>query len=357
MDYEKRKRSLVNVAFGGMILLAVYLAIKYVFGLMTPFLLAFIFAYVLHRPAVWIAGKAGVAYKPMALILVLLFYCVIVLLAALLGANLVSNTIKLVSALPEFYTTKIVPALSSLFNRMEQALSGLDPVILEGLNTLGDRYVETLGQMVSSISMELVSLLSGLASSLPALFVKIVLMIISTFFIAGDYDHLMGFAARQLPAKAKALIRQINAYVVGTLLVCIRSYLLIMSITFVELAVGLTVLRIPYSVLIALLISVFDILPVLGTGGIMIPWVVIDVILGNYSLALGLLVLYLIITVIRNIIEPKIVGKQIGLHPVITLASMFVGVQLLGVWGLFGFPIGLSLLRHLNDTGTVKIFR
>ena len=109
--------------------------------------------------------------------------------------------------------------------------------------------------------------------------------------------------------------------------------------------------------LIALLISVFDILPVLGTGGIMIPWVVIDVILGNYSLALGLLVLYLIITVIRNIIEPKIVGKQIGLHPVITLASMFVGVQLLGVWGLFGFPIGLSLLRHLNDTGTVKIFR
>ena len=210
MDYEKRKRSLVNVAFGGMILLTVYLAIKYVFGLMTPFLLAFIFAYVLHRPAVWIAGKAGVAYKPMALILVLLFYCVIGLLAALLGANLVSNTIKLVSALPEFYTTKIVPALSSLFNRMEQALSGLDPVILEGLNTLGDRYVETLGQMVSSISMELVSLLSGLASSLPALFVKIVLMIISTFFIAGDYDHLMGFAARQLPAKAKALIRQIN---------------------------------------------------------------------------------------------------------------------------------------------------
>ena len=75
------------------------------------------------------------------------------------------------------------------------------------------------------------------------------------------------------------------------------------------------------------------------------------------TLAHMLIVLYLIITVVRNIIEPKIVGGQIGLHPVVTLASMFVGVQLLGAVGLFGFPIGLSLLRYLNDTGVIRIFR
>ncbi len=357
MDYEKRKRSLVNVAFGGLIILAVYLAVKYLFGMVSPFLLAFLFAYGLHRPAVWAGNKTGLGYKPMALLMVLLFYCVIGLLAALLGVNLVSNTVKLVSALPDFYTSRMAPTLSSLFNRIEMALSGLDPVILDGLDGVGRQYVESLGQMISSLSMKVFSALSGLASSLPSQFIRIVLMIISTFFIAGDYDRLMGFAARQLSERSKDLIRQINTYVVGTLLVCLRSYLLIMTITFAELAVGLTILGIPYSVLIALAISVFDVLPVLGTGGVMIPWVVINVILGNYALALGLLVLYLIITVIRNIIEPKIVGKQIGLHPVLTLASMFVGVQLMGVWGLFGFPIGLSLLRHLNDTGIVKVFK
>lgn len=89
----------------------------------------------------------------------------------------------------------------------------------------------------------------------------------------------------------------------------------------------------------------------------MIPWAVITLILGDYSMAVKLIIVYLIITVVRNIIEPKIVGGQIGLHPVVTLVSMFVGAQLFGVVGLFGFPIGLSLLRNLNDTGVLRIFR
>ena len=130
-----------------------------------------------------------------------------------------------------------------------------------------------------------------------------------------------------------------------------------MTITFVELAVGLTVIGVENSVLIAFLIALFDILPVLGTGGIMIPWTILTALQGDYALALGLLLVYLFVTVVRNILEPKIVGGQIGVHPVVTLAGMFVGAQLFGVLGLFGFPIGLSLLRHLNESGAIKVFR
>ena len=130
-----------------------------------------------------------------------------------------------------------------------------------------------------------------------------------------------------------------------------------MSLTFVELSIGLTIIHVPNSVIIALLIAIFDILPVLGTGGIMIPWVVISAFSGDYPLALGLLIVYVVITIIRNILEPKIVGSQIGLHPVITLCSMFIGVQLFGVIGLFGFPIGLSLLRYLNENGTIHLYK
>ena len=102
---------------------------------------------------------------------------------------------------------------------------------------------------------------------------------------------------------------------VGTLFVCIRSYALIMSITFAELFLGFTLFRIDFALLLALCIAVFDILPVLGTGGIMIPWAVITAILGDYPMALKLIGLYIFITIVRNIIEPKIVGSQIGLHP------------------------------------------
>ena len=130
-----------------------------------------------------------------------------------------------------------------------------------------------------------------------------------------------------------------------------------MSITFVELSIGLSIIGIKHAVLVAFSIALFDILPVLGTGGIMIPWTVLTAIRGDFLLALGLLTVYVVVTVIRNIIEPKIVGSQLGLHPVVTLCSMFVGAQLLGVVGLFGFPIGLSLLRYLNDNGVIKVFR
>lgn len=147
--------------------------------------------------------------------------------------------------------------------------------------------------------------ISNIASSLPMLFIRLVLMIISTFFIAMDYEALSAFCMRQLSDKAQNVVRQIKQYVVGTLFVCIRSYALIMSITFVELAVGLTLIGIRNSVLIALCIAVFDILPVLGTGGIMIPWAVISAILGDFPGAIKLALLYVFITVVRNIIEPK----------------------------------------------------
>lgn len=137
----------------------------------------------------------------------------------------------------------------------------------------------------------------------------------------------------------------------------VRSYLLIMSITFIELSIGLSVIGIPNAVLIAFMIAIFDILPVLGTGGIMIPWTIITFIQGNYQVSIGILVVYVIVTIVRNILEPKIVGGQLGLHPVVALMSMFIGANLIGVIGLFGFPITLSLLKHLSDTGTIKLFK
>ena len=172
-----------------------------------------------------------------------------------------------------------------------------------------------------------------------------------------DYDRITGFFIRQMSEKAQEVFWEIKTYVTGTLFVCIRSYALIMSITFVELSIGLTVVGIENAVVIALLIAVFDILPVLGTGGIMIPWAAITAIQGEFKLALALFAVYIVVTIIRNIIEPKIVGSQLGLHPVATLASLFLGAQLFGVVGLFGFPIGLSLLRYLNEQGTIKIFK
>jgi sporulation integral membrane protein YtvI len=189
------------------------------------------------------------------------------------------------------------------------------------------------------------------------MFIEIVLMLISSVFITMDWDSLTGFCLRQMNDKTKEVFLQIKEYLIGTLWVCVRSYALIMSITFVELSILLTLIGINHSVLIAFGTACFDILPVLGTGGIMGPWVLIKLLQGEFLMALKIFGVYVTVTVVRNIIEPKIVGGQLGLHPVVTLCSMFVGVQLFGVVGLFGFPIGLSLLRYLNDHGVIRILK
>ena len=122
-----------------------------------------------------------------------------------------------------------------------------------------------------------------------------------------------------------------------------------MLLTFTELSILFSLFGIQNPVVKAAAIAVLDIMPILGTGGIMIPWAVTSLVLGYTGLGLKLFLIYGIVTVVRNYVEPKIVGTQLGLHPIITLVSMFVGLRLFGFWGLFGLPVGISYLWKLKN--------
>lgn len=357
MKIEKRLRFIINVAYFAILAAAAFLLLRYGLPALMPFVLAFLLAYCLKRPIRFLAEKLRLGRRAAALLTVLLFYGTIGLFLAFLSVRAISAASQFIVNLPGLYAEYAEPVLTSFFESAEEFFLYQDPELLNQLNAVWEQFLNSLGQQVTGLSVEVMGVLSGMASSLPAFFIRLVLMIIASFFIAMDYDALTGFCMDQMSGRTKKIFLQIKEYVVGTLFVCIRSYALIMSITFMELAVGLTLIGVEYSVAIALFIAVFDILPVLGTGGIMIPWVILEAFRGDLALAVRLLIVYVAITVIRNILEPKIVGSQIGLHPVVTLASMFLGAQLFGVIGLFGFPIGLSLLRHLNDTGTVQLFK
>lgn len=172
-----------------------------------------------------------------------------------------------------------------------------------------------------------------------------------------DFEKITGFIKRQLPESASSSIGEVKKYITTTLFKCVLSYILILTMTFAEITIGLSIIGIPNAVLIALVIAVFDILPVLGTGGIMIPWAIISFAYGNYKIGLGIALLYVIVTIIRNIVDPKLVGQQVGLHPVVTLISMFVGLHFLGFIGMLGLPITISVVKNLNDKGVIKIFK
>jgi len=356
-QYLKRKKFIVNVVYFLILLLLTYVTLKYAIGYISPFLFAFLIAYVLKSPSNFISKHLKLPRKLVALLVVFIFYATIGVLIALIGVKIITITVDIFSGIPAIYEKQLQPFLFDAFDGIEDAVYRLDPALVDAINQGFEQVIKSLGNLVTGASVKIVTSISGVATSLPAFLIKVLLMIISTFFIAGDYDKIQHFFMLQFSSKNSRIFTQVKKFVIGTVFVCIRSYALIMSITAIELSIGLSIIGIPNAILIAILIAIFDILPVLGTGGVMIPWGVITLIQGNITLGISLLIIYVMITIIRNIIEPKIVGGQLGLHPIITLMSMFVGVRLIGFLGLFGFPIALALIKHLNDTGTIHLFK
>ena len=353
---EKKRKFIIDVLYLALILAIGYAVIQYALPLLAPFVVAFIIAYLLRRPIRFLSRILHLPKSLVAVLLVVLAYGVIGLVLTLVGLRVTATVGGVVDLIPGFYTGYLLPTLSDLTVWLENLLAGADPMVLSALEEAQSQLIQMLGQLVSSLSLWLTSLVSSTAASLPGLFIRLLLMVISTFFIAIDYEKIVGFILNALRGRTREVVLQIKTYVVGTLFVCIWSYALIMFITFTELAIGLRIIGVERSTLVAMLIAIFDILPVLGTGGIMVPWAILSLLGGELSKGLSLFVLYVIVTIIRNIIEPKIVGKQIGLHPVLTLMSMFAGTTLFGVVGLFGFPILLSLLRYLNEQGTISLY-
>ena len=357
MNIETQKRFLIRIGFWAVVILLVILCLKYVLPFLLPFVVAFLIAALLNRPIMFLAEKLNGKRVVPAILMTLLFYVAAAALFSLLGLRVFMFVWETVRALPQIYRNTLEPALETMFSSLEVYLDELDPAVVTALTDNMNSALGSLGSFVTNASVRIISYISGVAAAVPGSFLNVIITIIVTFFLAIDYPKVTGFILRQLPEKADFYIGEVRDYVGGTLLKCLASYALILCITFLEISVGLTVLRVPNAILIALCIAVFDILPVLGTGGIMIPWGIISLIMGKWVLGLGLLALYLIITVIRNIIEPKIVGHQVGLHPVVTLFSMLAGLQLFGIIGLFGFPITLSLLKNLNDRGVIHILK
>ena len=355
---ESKKKFIINISYIALIIALIFVFLKIILPLITPFVIAFIIAYILQRPIRIISKRFNkINKKLLSLIVTAIFFCTIGLIIFVASLKLISAIGDLITNMPYVYDIYIRPALIDFFSNMEESLGNMDPNLVSTVEGALQNFMDSAGEAISNVSGWIMSTASGVAISIPGLFINLVVMIISTFFISMDYDHIKEFILRQLDDEKRRVFLNIKEYVVGTLFVCICSYALIMSITFVELSIGLTIIGIENSVLIALMIAIFDILPVLGTGGIMIPWTIIEFLMGNYTLARGLLLVYVVITIIRNILEPKIVGSQIGLHPVITLISMFVGVHFFGVIGLFGFPITISLLTNLNKKGIIKLYK
>ena len=340
---------LIKFAYAAVILGLIFLGFKYVLPLLMPFLLAFVFSVLLRSPAEFLSKQLKINRRLVTTILVTLLFILLAVLALLVGSELFSFARTSVSQ----FNTVIIPTVESLTETASRWTSRLDPNAVSVLEGLVNSVLLSLRSKVAEISTRLVT---GIMSSLPSSFLNVLFMIIATYFISLDFGLLKWAVARRIKEEDYNKIIAGLDYCKTTVGRMLRSYVLIMFITFLEQAIGLTILGVEYSVLIAMAIAVFDILPVVGSGTIMLPWAVISLVTGDIKRGVGLLILYVIITVIRQIIEPRIVGDHVGLHPLLTLMCMFVGLRVFGGLGLLGLPILCAVLVGLERDGVITLF-
>lgn len=340
MNIEKKRDFLINLAYWCIVVGAVYLGLKYLLPISVPCLLGLLMAWLV----VWLSQKLHCTHRFFRLGLTLLIYGILGLLIGLAAVKGITTISGIIQWLPQVYENKMQPFAVTVYNWSTEYLRMLDPALVNALKALLESALSALQNLVSVLSGAAVNLVSTLATGIPNLVFSLLAMIFSTIFVVVDYERIAAFTSANIPESIKNVLNKIRIYLTDTLFVVIRSYVLIMLLTFAELSILFSIFNIEHAVLKATLIAVMDIMPILGTGGVMIPWAVISLVLGYTKLGLELLLIYGIVTVIRNYVEPKIVGAQLGLHPIITLVSMFIGLRLFGFWGLFGLPVGISFL-------------
>lgn len=381
-DTERKRQAIINIIYYAAIIFIAFLAVRYALGVCLPIAAAFIIATLLQRPKNLLVKKTFLKKGSASVVSLFTLLFIVAALVALIGVraveeikgfidyitlqiqnfdvfltNIENAVMNFVGNLPAFLSETLTESLSTIFTQIREYLAGQSTELTDSISgSLGDSF------SFSWITTPLSGVIST-AKQIPSILIAIVVTLVAACFMSSDYEEITGFIKRQFPREKRKDLSRAKKLLKSTLTKMAKAYALIMTVTFTEMFLGLSILNLlgvfssNYTVIIAIVTAIVDIIPVLGTGTILIPWTVYSLIVGNYGLALGLAIIYAVITVIRQIVEPKLVAGQLGLSPVVTITALYLGLKIFGVFGMIITPILVTMLKVLNDEGIIHIWK
>jgi len=269
----------------------------------------------------------------------------IVLACYYLVVWLVSESGKLIERLPIYYQA-LVQGLDQISENMQGVAGRMSPDMREQIADVTEYVTSNLGQIVSGLGGGTVEAAGNVAGKIPALLVSFFFVLLFAYFFIAQRERVHRIAGSMIPRDTREQLQMVwdkLKYAVGGYF---RAQFKIMFVVFLILAVGFIVMGIDYGILLAVLIAFLDFLPMLGTGTALIPWALFFALSGNLPRAAGLLALYAVTQVTRQLIQPKMVGDSIGVDTLTTLFFLFIGYRLSGILGMIiAIPIGLILIQ------------
>lgn len=331
------------------ILLLGYLFIKYVFVLLLPFLIAWAVAFSIRPISNKISEGTKISNRfiSVALTVIITLGAISLIVSALIYA--VSEAWGFLTGLVE--SDALYEILEKLIHPIKGFLGDRD-----GAEELEARIGEAINSMLSSLLSGLVSALSAFVRSVPRVLVFILVTVIASIYFALDLGNINSFVKRALPNKLVSRLIRFKNNFLKSILKYLRAYLIIMLVTFIIMLFGFLVLGIKYAVLFAFIVALLDALPLIGVGTVLVPWSIYQLVFGNVRLGVGLVILFVAHQIIRQFLEPKIVGKNLGIHPVLSLMLLYSGYILFGFLGLVLIPllsVIINILLNKNDTSEI----
>ena len=318
------------------------LAIFYV-----PFLIAYLISLIIEPIIKFINKRTNLSRKTSSIIALITLFSVFVSLISYGIIKLILETTNLLDNLNTYLDTMKI-FLNGITSKIDLEYSGLSNEVVEILKGSATDFLNTIAGYVKTF-------LSGALNyitSIPTIFINIVIMSLATYFITSDKFYILDRMEHHLSKKMMGRIMIHAKDITTTLGKYLKAEITMSFITFIIVLTGLNIfyllgMEVEYPILMALLIGFIDALPILGAGSIMIPWSLVLFISNQNSLALSILGLYIFIVVTKQFLEPKIVSNHIGIHPIFTLLAMYTSFKIIGVIGLLIGPIILIILKNI----------
>lgn len=310
-----------------------------------PFVIGWIIAMIANPLVRFLESRLKVVRKHGSVLVVITVLALIIGALYLLLSKLLSEASGLLQSLPQLWETFQIE-VRNIGRQLENLFSFLPDQLGVQMKAVADNLDSYMGVLLQNVATPTVEAAGSVAKSLPSILVNTVVVILSSYFFIAERDTILNLWKQYMPENSKKHMSYMRRDAIRLIGGYFMAQFRIMFVVAAILTVGFLVLQVPYSFLLALLISLLDFLPVFGTGTVLIPWGLIKILSGEYYMAGGLILLYILSQFIRQAIQPKIVGDSMGLPPLMTLVLLYIGFKVSGLGGMIlAVPVGLVFLN------------
>ena len=327
-------------------------------SLLSPFLFSLVLAWLLNPAVRWLQRKTNGSRKVISMILVILVFAVIGGILFGLGWVAVDQVRSLFDN-RQSLLDELLNGLLTVVNSFQRWLAGLGGVVPDQVLTSSKDLINTVVGWMQELDFsgwltEMAGQAPSMAANVSGFAVALVVFMMASYFITGDYPRLRFELTDRVPMMARDFCRSVKDIFMSAFGGYVKSQLILSAGVFIILTIGFLLMRQPYGLLLAFGLSVLDFIPIIGAGTVMVPWAVIDMILAQYGEAAALMAVWGVIVLFRRFAEPKILGDQTGLSPILSLVGIYVGMKVGGVLGMVVGPLLLLVCINLAKLG---IFR